>query len=304
MHGMAKILITGSEGLIGKTLREKLSATSYLPKRFDNSLPNTTVDYGDIRHLDSINKHISDCDGIIHLAAISRVEWGQYNPEHCLQTNVFGTLNLLEAAKTSLHKPWVIYASSREVYGYQEQFPVTESANLNPLNVYARSKAAAESLVKSYQKYGLNTAILRFSNVYGRTDDHSDRVIPAFCQAVIKKEPMRIDGLNNAFDFTHVSDVCDGILQVIKALAAGEQLPTMHFTTGQATSLKELAEIACAAYGLSPLYSIAPPRNFDMAKFYGCSKLAEETIGWHPKIDLVTGIRKLTAAYSKILQPC
>lgn len=298
---MTTILITGSEGLIGKTLKQKLHGISCQYIGFDKNLKNHMPEYGDICDANSFKNIISECDGIVHLAAVSRVVWGQQNPELCWQTNVIGTQNVLEAAKSSPKKPWVIYASSREVYGHQEKFPVTEVADLNPLNTYACSKVAAEKLIKNYRQYELNTAILRFSNVYGRTDDHFDRVIPAFCQAVVKNETLRIDGLNNTFDFTHVSDVCDGIIKAIKLLVKGHRLPTMHFTSGLPTSLKTLAEITCAAYGRKPIFTVAPARIYDMAKFYGCPQLAKKQIDWQPQTDLVTGISKLVSEYAKLL---
>jgi UDP-glucose 4-epimerase len=294
---MPTILITGANGLIGKTLCEYLENTSYQVKKLDINFPVGHSSHGDINQAGLIHRRIEDCDGIVHLAAVSRVIWGEQQPELCWQTNVIGTSHILEAAFQSSRKPWVIYASSREVYGQQQQLPARETALLQPINTYARSKVAAEELVKQYQERGLNTAILRFSSVYGRIDDHADRVVPAFCRASAYGEPMRIDGFNNTFDFTHVSDVADGIFKAIIQMQDRKSLPIMHFTTGQATTLLELAQLACRVSNKTTKLIEAPPRNFDVSKFYGDPGLAREKLNWEPKIDIETGVSLLVNAF-------
>jgi UDP-glucose 4-epimerase len=296
---MPTILITGSQGLIGKTLIKYLKNTPYQVKQLDINLPVNHPHYGDINHPESIHQQLADCIGIIHLAAISRVIWGEQQPELCWQTNVLGTSYLLAAAYKATAKPWFIYASSREVYGQQQQFPVVESASLQPLNAYARSKVAAEELVNQYQTQGLKTAILRFSSVYGRIDDHADRVVPAFCRAAAYGKTLNIEGLDNTFDFTHVTDVVDGIVKTILQLQQGQSLPAIHLTSGQPTTLYELAKLACNISNTSAKLIEAPPRSFDVAKFYGSPLLAQEKLGWKPKIAIETGITQLIEDFLK-----
>lgn len=296
---MSSLLITGSQGLIGKALCKRLKAISYCIKLFDNSFSVDHPDYGDIICCDTIQKKIKNCHGVVHLAAVSRVIWGEQQPEKCWQTNVTGTQNVLECAYLSLHKPWVIYASSREVYGQQQQFPVTESSPLQPLNIYARSKVAAEEQVQHYQSRGLKTAILRFSSVYGRTDDHQDRVVPAFCRAAALGKPLRIEGAKNTFDFTQIDDVVEGIVKVIEQLEQGYPLPPIHLTTGQPTTLEELAQLACKASQKQAPFIAAPPRNFDVSKFYGDPSLARAQLGWTPQITIEKGVRQLVTDFLK-----
>lgn len=296
---MSIILITGSLGLIGQSLCKRLKGTSYHIKLFDNGFPHDNANYGDITCQADLKKHIENCCGIVHLGAVSRVIWGEQQPEKCWQTNVIGTQNVLDCAYLSLNQPWVIYASSREVYGQQQHFPVTESSPLQPLNLYARSKVAAEEQVQHYQSRGLKTAILRFSSVYGRTDDHKDRVVPAFCRAAALGEPLRIEGKKNTFDFTHIDDVIDGILKVINRLEEGYSLPPMHLTTGQPTTLEELAQLACKASEKQSSFIAAPSRNFDVSTFYGDPSLAHEQLGWTPKITIETGVKQLVTDFLK-----
>jgi UDP-glucose 4-epimerase len=294
------ILITGSDGLIGKTLQTYLKKNSIPCKEFDISFSNAHANYGDISDKNRIHQQLQDCIGVVHLAAVSRVIWGEKDPERCWHINVNGTQNILEVAYSLPHKPWVIYASSREVYGQQKQFPVKESAILQPLNIYARSKVKAESLVNEYQARGLNTAILRFSSVYGRIDDYFDRVIPAFCRAAVFGNPLNVEGFDNTFDFTHVLDVADGIAKTINLLQRGLRIPSaIHLTTGQPTTLRQVAEFACEITNNKSELLEAPARNFDVARFYGDPNLAYDILNWTSTIDIGHGITQLVNAYQQ-----
>src|SRR4051812_1813057 len=111
-----KILITGSAGLIGQTLSKQLQQKGVQVVEFDTRLSLNTSGYGDVRDLNLLNEAIKDCQGVIHLAAVSRVIWGEQNPQLCMDVNVQGTHNILKAAYQASPRPWVIFGSSREVY--------------------------------------------------------------------------------------------------------------------------------------------------------------------------------------------
>ncbi|WMY94679.1 MAG: NAD-dependent epimerase/dehydratase family protein (plasmid) [Arsenophonus sp.] len=289
---MKTILITGADGLIGQELCKKINK-SYIIKKIDNKFPITSSSYGDILIPETLQEFIKDCDGVVHLAAISRVIFGEKYPQRCWETNVNGTYNILNLAYQSNKKPWVLYASSREVYGQQKTFPVKESAILKPLNIYANSKLSAEKIIEKYKKKGLQTAILRFSNVYGRTNDYPDRVVPAFCLSAVYGTSIHIEGETNIFDFTHISDVVEAISKVINLLEKRKEIPIMHITSGTPVSLKKLAELIQKYSKYKIKIIIDPPRSFDVSKFYGDTSLINKVLQWYPKIDLQTGIKLL-----------
>jgi UDP-glucose 4-epimerase len=295
-----KILLTGSEGLIGKTLKTVLSNHGFQIVGFDHKFPATHQEYGNILEPTSVEESISGCEGVVHLAAVSRVIWGEQNPTLCWKTNFEGTQNILNSAFNSLKRPWILYASSREVYGNQNILPVREDAILNPINIYGESKAAAEAIILSARTSGLNTSIVRFSNVYGSIFDHHDRVIPAFCLAAATNRPLYVEGSQNTFDFTHVTDVVAGIFKIIEQLSRNERnIPPLHFTTGRETSLREAAEIANEAGGQKSKIIEAPRRTFDVSNFCGDATQTMKILGWHPKITLEEGILELTSSFKK-----
>lgn len=300
---MSCILVTGSEGLIGKSLCSFLKSIGRDVRHCDIIFSEGHSDFADILNLENIEKKIKDCIGIVHLAAVSRVVWGEKNPKLCWSTNVDGTKNIINSAKNSPLKPWIIYASSREIYGQQEKFPVEIDTPYAPLNIYARSKVAAEKEILNARKFGLNTAVVRYSSVYGSTHDHVDRVVPAFCRSAVFGEQVRIDGLKNILDFTHINDVVDGTLKLIDLLESGENdLPPLHLTTGVPTTLKELAELAYESSENELSFIETPSRSYDVSRFWGSTTKAFELLNWKAKISVRDGVYGLVKEYKNIFQ--
>ena len=142
---MPIIAVTGSSGLIGRELVRQLRAQNHQLVEIDIELNNTY----DIANSNFVAELIQSCDGIIHLAAVSRVAEAQKHPLRTWATNVTGTYNILDAAlqRKGKTRPWVIHASSREVYGNQPRKPIPEDTPIMPLNIYGRSKAVGEAMV-------------------------------------------------------------------------------------------------------------------------------------------------------------
>lgn len=292
---MKKILVTGHCGLVGRHLWPLLSARGYVLSGID-----IADSSGDITDPAELERALHGCHGVVHLAAVSRVVWGQRNPGLCWNTNALASEALLSAAITSPLKPWVIVASSREVYGEAKRLPVTEDTELAPVNFYGKAKLAMEQAALRARLAGINTAVVRLANVYGCTLDHADRVLPAFCRNAAEGLPLRVDGLEHLFDFTHISDTVAGLMKVVSLLEAGERgVPPIHLLPGIGTTLLEAAQIAihCAKSASSIIE--APPRNYDVSRFVGDSSRARELLGWQAAIAPQEGIAKLVAAFTK-----
>lgn len=288
-----KVLITGSSGLIGTAVTERLLASGIACVRIDLRAvdPDHRIDICESRRIAPLLDGVA---GIIHLAAVSRVIHGEHNPVRCRAVNVDATRGIIEAALALPKPPWLIYASSREVYGQQDALPVKEDATLQPLNVYAHSKVAAEQLVGRAREASLQTAILRFSSVYGSIDDHHDRVVPAFTAAAVRGEVLRVDGTECCFDLTHVDDVAAGVIRVVELLTGGERaLPPIHFVSGRGITLLELARMAIEIGGSKAQVHAATPRIFDVHNFVGDPARARAILGWQATTDLRSGLSRL-----------
>jgi UDP-glucose 4-epimerase len=287
------ILITGSEGLIGRAVSAKLAAQGHEIIPFD--IKNTPRD--DICDVQRLSSAIEKVDGIIHLAAISRVVWAQQDPTLCQNTNEVAFENLIKRCLMKTTLPWIIFSSSREVYGQQHHFPVSETATLSPVNVYARSKVFGEQLMSYARAHGMVSNILRLSNVYGCEHDHHDRVIPAFARAASTGGELRVEGKDNIFDFTHIDDVSTGIVQCVEQTAQGMALPTLHLVSGQATTLGGLANLAINK-ARKPLVSREyESRNYDVGRFVGNPENARTILGWQAQTTLEQGLSQLIEKY-------
>ena len=290
-----QILITGSEGLVGNALRGLLETRGWDVVGLD--LLATGSENGDIRNSGRVRDAVAGCRGVVHLAAVSRVQWAERAPDDCFAVNVGGFRNVLEAVSSEADKPWVLFASSREVYGQALRLPATEETPLRPVNAYGRSKVEGERLVREAERRGLRAATVRLSNVYGSVRDHPDRVVPAFAWAAVTGRTIRMDGADCAFDFIHIDDTVRGMAALIDRLEAGETPPPVHLVTGVSTALRELAALAMELAGRTVPLAEAPPRPFDVARFHGDPSRAKEMLGWEPRIALRDGLAQIVSDF-------
>ena len=295
-----RILITGSSGLIGSAIIPLLETNGHVIRKFDirpppsdNSRSFITEDLMDSK---ARQQAIKDIDGVIHLAAVSRVLDAEQNPEKCFDINVKGTMSLLSDLAKIDTSPWFIYGSSREVYGSASTMPVSEDQVLKPLNIYAESKVAAESLIRNYARLTNRPVIIfRFSNVYGSINDHATRVIPAFVRASITGNEIRIDGEDHTFDFTHLDDTVKAIRTAVEHIdnrrLAG--IETMNVVSGKGTTLKQLANLVKSISGADTPIIRGKPRDFDVDHFIGDTSHLENVLGIRCDTPLNTGIERL-----------
>jgi nucleoside-diphosphate-sugar epimerase len=308
-----RVLITGGAGFIGSSLVRELMSDGFEPIVYDCKDSETSrrvIDdgnavRGDVRDFGRLRRIVQSIDGIIHLAAVSRVVWGYEHPLKCVDTNIQGTANVLEAARQSSKKPWVIYGSSREVYGEPEDLPVPESAQKKVVNVYGMTKIAGENLCRQYHRnYGLSVGILRFSNVYGGVHDHLDRVIPKFIIQSLKNEEITIHGGMQVFDFTHISDTLEGILKLMSILDSNNEsyFEDFHILTGKPTSLQQLVKIIQEATQNRSDIIYGPARTYDVERFYGDPAKATNLLGYTAKTSIEEGIARYVPLLDEYLE--
>jgi nucleoside-diphosphate-sugar epimerase len=201
-------------------------------------------------------------------------------------------------ALLSPQKPWILLASSREVYGEQESQPVSEDADFRPKNAYAWSKVAAERFLEDARCAGLTIAVVRFSNVYGSTNDYPDRVLPAFASAAVEGKVLLVEGPAQQLDFTHVRDVVDGMIRVANILSSGERhLPPIQLVSGVPMTLGGVANMALQIAGTRAHIVEVPSRVTAVARFIGSPARANAILGWQARIDIVSGLSELIADF-------
>lgn len=288
-----KILITGSAGFIGSALKRSLIESGARVKDFDIRL-NKLDNVCNLKRMQRAVK-IFKPEGIIHLAAMSRVEDGFKDPHGCVQSNIVGTTNVLEAARLAgdQKKPWIILASSREVFGEPKKLPATEKTPRQPINVYGVAKLTDELLAENYaDNYGLKAWVLRFSNVYTGLNDRPERVIPIFIRRALANQPLIINGGKQVFAFTHISDVVRGIGLTIKTISKSQQLYEDINLGGEKLSIIKLAKAIINLSGSQSQIVFNAARRYDVNVFWIKPLKAKKILGWTAQMSIGQGLKK------------
>jgi len=294
-----RILITGSAGFIGQSLKiflanKGVEVISYDPK--DDS-QNSVLD------LQNLKSKIKDADGVVHAAAMSQPKLTYEHPLDCVNINIGGTANVLEALRqTQGKRPWMIFISSREVFGQAKILPITEKTPRQPVTVYGMTKAAGEDLCRIFsESYGLKTRILRFVSVYSGENDKLDRVIPRFIIESAKNEPLTIRGTGEeAFDFTYIGDICQGTWGSIQEVEKSQKLhDDFILSFGEPVSLKDLAQIIIEETGSKSSIKYEQASSFSSVKCYADCRKAREILGFKPKVAIREGIKLVVQEFQE-----
>ncbi|MGI0100144.1 MAG: dTDP-glucose 4,6-dehydratase [Candidatus Micrarchaeaceae archaeon] len=308
-----KILITGGAGFVGSHLCEKYTTNGDTVICLDNMI---NGDLGNVRHLVSrrnfkfvkgdirdpelLEKLARDADVIMHLAAQIHVDRSVVEPKLTYETNVIGTLNVMEAARVWDVKR-VIYASTSEVYGPAEFAPMHEAHPLNPPHPYGASKVGAEKLASAYIKtYGMDIAIMRPFNIFGQKqkDTGYGGAISIFVKRVLGNQPPIIYGSGKQTrDYTYVKDTVaayDAVLNHKKPINE-----PINFGTGKEVSITDLANLIiklCGKEGkLKPVH--VDERPGEVSRLVADASKAKKLLGWEAKYSLEDGLTEFIDWY-------
>ena len=306
---MRKVLITGGNGFIGSHLAEKLEergdSVALLDLGFNSNTERLGCEktHGDVTDYSAVKDAVEGKDAVFHLAAVSRVAWGEKDPFTCWRTNVLGTLNVLEACRKAETNPILFYASSREVYGEPLYLPVNETHPENPVSVYGMSKLAAEKACQAYSgRHGdsrpVNQMVFRFSNVYGSRRDLPERVIPKFMMKALLGEEITLFGGEQILDFTFIDDTVEGILKAYDASLDDRSTDKIfgqdfHFVTGRGISVANLARTIIDLADSPSKVIRTNAKGFDVRRFVGDPTKSRQAFGFETRVKLEDGLKIL-----------
>lgn len=290
------ILVTGGAGFIGANLVRLLIDEGHSVRVLDN-FSTGQRDYlagldleiveGSILDPDVVAGAVAGRDGVVHLAAQTGVPGSLADPFHDCETNVVGTLTVLEACRRAGVRRFV-FASSNAPLGRQPP-PATEEKAPLPISPYGASKLAGEGYCLAYHgSWGLGTVVLRFANVYGPFSEHKGSVVAKFFKDIVAEGEIVIDGDGQQTrDFVYVGDLCRAILMALESEVSGE---VFQIATGEETSILELAEEVQEVTGRSVEAEHGPPRQGDIRKNYSAVGKVGRVLGWQPEVGLVQGL--------------
>ena len=307
-----RYLVTGAAGFIGSNIVDELVRRGKQVRCIDNFatgrrenvepfMKDVEFIEGDIRHAGILQDVMRGVDVVLHQAAVPSVPRSVSDPSTTNDVNVTGTLNILNAARAAGIRR-VVNASSSSVYGDNPQLPKHEGMCPNPLSPYAVSKLAAERYCSVFSKiYGLETISLRYFNVFGPRQDPTSQysaVIPKFITAIRRGErPVIYGDGEQSRDFTYVANVIEANL-----LAAEADCDTGIFVNcacHERTTLNELASQVNSLLGTNVTTIYENPRTGDIKHSYADISLAEQKLGFKPKIGFLKGLQLTVDWYGK-----
>lgn len=274
---------------------ERLSGLDLLEIRADVELVEV-----DLRDAEAVAAAVEGADSVFHLAAQTIVGVARESPLETFEVNVRGAWNVFEACRAHQVER-VVFASSDKAYGASPELPYREDFPLRAAYPYDASKAAADTIARSYATaYELPLAVTRFANVYGGGDLNFSRLIPETVIALLDGRPpvIRSDGSPER-DFLHVDDAVSAYLAIAGALANGAAGEAFNAGGEQPHSVRQVVELiaAAAGAGIEPDFQGAgsPDGEIDR-QFVDSSKLRELT-GWRPQVGLEDGLRRTLEWY-------
>lgn len=298
-----KCLVTGGAGFIGSHLVELLIAQGHEVIALDNltsgrlknlsaveANPQFTFFKADIRDAQALEPAFVGVDCVFHLAGLADIVPSIEMPEQYFSTNVTGTFNVLECAKTNGVKR-VVYAASSSSYGIPDAYPTDESSPIKPQYPYALTKYMGEELVMHWsQVYGLSGVSLRLFNVYGtrsRTTGAYGAVFGVFLAQKLNQRPLTVVGDGSQTrDFTYVTDVARAFYAAAQSNVSGQ---AMNVGSGNHYSVNRLVELLGGVVEYIPKRPGEPDCTF--AKVDKIQKLLD----WHPQVSFEDGVAKMMA---------
>ncbi|MEM2910341.1 MAG: GDP-mannose 4,6-dehydratase [Nitrososphaerota archaeon] len=288
-----KVLITGSEGFIGRNLKRYFKSLGYDVAGID--IADSSEYTVDVVDKDAVFRAVTDFnpDAIVHLAAIVSIPKSIEDPYNCYRVNCFGTLNVLEAsARIGLKR--FIYASSANVYGLPKELPVREDTPISPRAPYDFSKVIGEKFVESYINHkGLPAVILRSWKLFGE-DDVPTSAIVRFVRSCLTNQPLYLyNAGRDSTDPTYIENYCLAVkLSLEREEAVGQ---VFNVGTGNEVTIRQLAEKIKALTGSSSELILLPPRtemeSEPMRSYPSIEKLM--SIGYRPVVSLEEGLKRV-----------
>jgi NAD dependent epimerase/dehydratase len=312
-----KVLVTGADGFIGSHLVELLIDSGYSVKAFvyynsfnswgwldtftPEKLEKIEIFAGDIRDPNGVKTAMIDCDIVFHLAALIAIPFSYHSPDSYIDTNVKGTLNIIQAAK-ELKIKRVIVTSTSEVYGTAKYIPIDEKHPRQPQSPYSASKIGADCIAESfYRSFDLPLTIVRPFNTYGPRQS-ARAIIPTIISQLLNgNEEIKLGDLTPTRDLLFVKDTVNGFLEI----ALSDKL------IGEDCNIATNSEISVGDLALALINQINPnakiitdqvrkrPEKSEVFRLYGSNQKLTANTKWELKYDLNKGLAE-TIAWFKI----
>jgi dTDP-glucose 4,6-dehydratase len=305
-----KVLVTGSDGYIGSHLVEGLVAKGYDVRAFVlynsfnswgwlDTIPQETKDkidvvMGDVRDYHFVKHAMQGCDAVLHLAALIAIPYSYHAPQSYVETNVTGTLNIVQAAR-ELGAKKVIHTSTSEVYGTAQFVPITEDHPLHGQSPYSASKIGADQMAISYHRsFETPVAIIRPFNTYGPRQSARAVIPTIITQIAAGQKDIKLGALSPTRDFSYVDDTVSGFIAALENddiigevtnIGSGFEISIGDTVNMIADNMNADINIICDEDRLRPEAS-------EVNRLFASIDKAREKMNWQPEYGGLEGFRK------------
>ena len=302
------VLVTGGGGFIGSRLCERLVQSGATVRAFvrytsraeigllrflePDILKKIEIIRGDLRDFSAVAKALRGVDIVFHLGALISIPYSYVHPVETVQTNVLGTLNILEACRKSGAK--LVHTSTSEVYGTALRVPIDEDHPLQGQSPYSASKIGADKLVESYfRSFGLPTVTVRPFNTYG-PGQSTRAVIPTIITQALAGGVVRLGNLDAIRDFTYLDDTVEGFLLTAQADTWNGE--TYNLGSGEEISIGAIAALIFRLMGKQAEIQLEKsrlrPEKSEVLRLISDNRKAKLELGWQPTVGMEEGLQR------------
>ncbi|MCU0618285.1 MAG: NAD-dependent 4,6-dehydratase LegB [Gemmatimonadaceae bacterium] len=296
---MTRVLVTGADGFIGSHLVEGLVRAGHTVRAFTfyNSfgtrgwLDHCAADVadqfevvaGDVRDPHGVRSALRGCDAVLHLAALIAIPFSYQSPDAYVDTNIRGTLNVLQAAR-DLGGVHVVHTSTSEVYGTARTVPITEEHPLQGQSPYAATKIGADQLALSFHRsFGVPVTVVRPFNTYGPRQSARAVIPTVITQLAAGQRTIRLGATAPTRDFTFVTDTAAGFIAALDGGAVGE---VVNLGSGFEIAVGDTAALIAELMGIDAEVVLDDvrlrPAASEVERLWACTDKARALLGWAP----------------------
>ena len=305
-----KILVTGADGFIGSHLTEALVRAGHDVRAFvyynsftswgwlDHAPPDIRkqldIFAGDIRDPHGVKTAMKGCDTVMHLAALIAIPYSYHSPDSFVETNIRGTLNVLQAAR-ELGVGKVVHTSTSEVYGTARSVPITEEHPLQGQSPYSATKIGADQLALSFHSaFGTPVAVIRPFNTYGPRQSARAIIPTVITQIASGKRRIKLGALHPTRDFSHVADTVRAFIAVAGAERAVGQVINAgsNFEISIGDTVRLIADVMGQDIEIETEAVRMRPEKSEVERLWADNSKARELLGWEPRYAGLEGLRR------------
>jgi len=303
-------MVTGADGFIGSHLVERLVRLGHDVRAFvfynsnnswgwlDDCAPDLKGHFdvfaGDIRDFHGVRNALSDRDVVLHLAALIAIPYSYRSPDAYVETNVRGTLNVVQAAR-DLGLSKVVHTSTSEVYGTARFVPITEDHPLQGQSPYSATKIGADHIALSYHAaFETPVAVIRPFNTYGPRQSARAVIPTIISQIATGARQIRLGALSPTRDFSYVADTVEGFVMAMSSDAVVGCVTNLGsgFETSIGDTARLIAELMNADVEIVSEAERLRPRNSEVERLLSSNALARERMQWSPSLRGIDGLRQ------------